>query len=93
MRQRVIKEEVDKILQEYGINGHHEVIGAAISDNQFEGRMLEFVRMHEESHKALALRLDNHAARINSNEKAIWGGGGMLTALTVLVLTKQIGLW
>jgi len=68
---------------EYGVNGRHENIGARYSDKQFKGRMLEFVRNHEDSHKKLE-------GTVDLNQKAIWIAYGAV-AVAIFYLNLKGG--
>lgn len=68
----------------YGVNGEHEPVGAMYTNNQFKGRVLEFIRLHEKSHKKLDRTVD-------LNQKAIWVAYGAFV-LTLIILTYTGGI-
>jgi len=68
---------------EYGMNGKHEPIGARYTENQFKGRVLEWMRTHEMSHTKLEATVEN-------NKKMVYYGMG---GIGVILFAKQLGLW
>ena len=68
---------------EFGVNGIHSDIGKKYTNDEFKGRVLEFIRNHELAH----VKMEND---IELNKQMLWLATG---GFTVILLSKQIGLW
>lgn len=68
---------------EFGMNGRHDEIGSRYTDNQFKGRVLEFIRNHEKLH----VTLEND---VGNNQKTIFY---VMGGLSLALITKQFGFW